>query len=155
MSSVQESLAQFAKPFGISLPENIIWQGKQAFLVPPEVQAVADQIDGSPFAIGLPLGEADKKGFRPSFALLDLLKETENKITIMNEAEWLFTCGRDIFLDKVKAKGKLKEVFLVVNEQGVVLGLAKKEQKGKNLIYKNLFDRGDFLRREEKRKKKR
>lgn len=152
---MQELLEQFAKPFDVQLPTNIVWKGKRAYVVPKRLQEVAERIKADPFSLGLPLGEVTSKGFKPSFALLDLCKDTNNKITIQNEAEWLFTCGRDIFPEKVMDKGELRDTFLVVNEQGFVLGLAKKEQKGKNLIYKNLLDRGDFLRREEKRKKKR
>ena len=149
---VEGQLKRFVEPFGIDLPEGITIQGKKAYLVPDRVKKVAEEIDKEPFSLGLPLGEATNKGFRASFALLDLLKGSKNKVVIKDDAVWLFTCGRDVFSKKVLSEEKPEKTFLVCNKRGDVLGLGTKGGQG---MVKNILDRGDFLRREEKRKKRR
>lgn len=144
---------KYAERFGIKLEGNIVLKGKKEYLVPGTVQALADKIPLEPFSLGVPLGEVSDKGFKATFALLDLLKETKNHIIISDEAEWFFTCGRDVFMDKIVSEGELNPPFLVMNEHKEVLGLGRKEKDGKKEIIKNLFDRGDFLRREQKKKK--
>jgi ribosome biogenesis protein Nip4 len=148
MIDITKELEEFMKKFGLALPENLLIIKKEIFLVPKEVKESIDQMNIQPESAGLPLGELKKNGFRPSFALLDLCKESDNKISINKEAEWLFTCGRDVFMNNIIRQGKLKTVFLVTNTKGEVLGLGKKEGTGKQAIIKNLLDRGDFLRRE-------
>lgn len=150
---VKQQAQIFLDNFGVKLPLEAKVVGKQLFHVPVKIGELANQIPLDPFSIGLMLGEAKSRRFVPSFALLDLCKGSENRVVIANDAQWLFLCGRDIFLDNVLRKGKLNEQFLVVNEQGEVLGLGCFAQvKGKRLL-KNVFDRGDFLRREERKKK--
>lgn len=144
---------KYAERFGIKLEGNIVLKGKKEYLVPGTVQALADKIPLEPFSLGVPLGEVSDKGFKATFALLDLLKETKNHIIISDEAEWFFTCGRDVFMDKIVSEGELNPPCLIMNEHKEVLGLGRKERDGKKEIIKNLFDRGDFLRREQKKKK--
>ncbi|MFP4524462.1 MAG: hypothetical protein ACLFO2_04100 [Candidatus Woesearchaeota archaeon] len=148
---VEEQLQQFVEPFGIRLPAGVITQGKKAYLVPERVKKVAEQIDKEPFSLGLPLGEATNKRFRASFGLLDLLKDSKNKVVIKDDAVWLFTCGRDVFSKKVHSEDEPKKTFLVCDRRGDVLGLGTKDKGG---MVKNILDRGDFLRREEKRKRR-
>ncbi|MFT4260964.1 MAG: hypothetical protein ACMXX9_00855 [Candidatus Woesearchaeota archaeon] len=101
-------------------------------------------VEGRIVSMGLVLG-VKKKNFVPSLYLLEkIAKETDNKIFVNDKAEWLFLCGRDVFLNNVIEDNSSSELFLVQNARDENLGLAKK--KG-NLI-KNIVDRGDFLRRE-------
>lgn len=142
---------KYAKRFGIVLEGDVVVKGKKEYLVSKDVQAMADKIPLEPFSLGLPLGEMSDKGFKASFALLDMLKESDNHIIVSDDAEWFFTCGRDVFMDKVMYEGELQSPFLVLNQRKEVLGLGRKEKDGKKEIIKNLFDRGDFLRREQKK----
>ncbi|MBD3209603.1 hypothetical protein GF367_04280 [Candidatus Woesearchaeota archaeon] len=150
--TVETALQALVKDYGMRLPENVVYRGKKAFLVPEHVQEITRRIDLEPFSAGLPLGEMTSKGFKPSFALLDLLQKSKNRIIIADDVEWLFTCGRDVFMNKVLYEGELKKTFLVTNKKGEVLGLGRKQKKGKQVFIKNLYDRGDFLRRENKKK---
>ncbi|MBN1275826.1 hypothetical protein JXA12_06085 [Candidatus Woesearchaeota archaeon] len=152
--NTEESLREFMGPFGVAVPEGVVCRGRRAYLVPESVRVVASKVKLEPFSIGLPLGESTVRGFKPSFALLDLMRKSRNRVIVSDDAEWLFTCGRDVFPEKVLYEGELKEVFLVTNKQGEVLGLGRKEMRGKKALVKNLYDRGDFLRREEKRKRR-
>lgn len=146
-------LITFAKPFNTPLPENMILaKGKRYYLVPKNVAKTLPAQE--PFSIGLPLGEDTPRGFAPSFALLDLLKTSTNKIVITPEAEWLFTCGRDVFGENVTQDTARSEPFLVTNTHGEVVGLGRRVKQGKKLIIKNILDRGDYLRREEPHRKK-
>lgn len=92
---------------------------------------------------------SEKGFFEPSLFLLELLSgRTKNKVFVNEEAEWLFLCGRNVFLDNILKDASKEKVFLVQNEKDENLGLGiKTKVKGKKVI-KNLLDRGDFLRRE-------
>lgn len=150
---VREAAEKFVKKFKVDFPSNVIVKGKRLYLASKELQDFLADVPLDSFSVGLPLGELSTKGFMPSLALLDLLKDSENKLVIKDDAEWLFTCGRDIFADKVLRKGDhLKEPFLIVNKKNEVLGLGKFDHSDKKGTILNVMDRGDFLRREEKRK---
>ena len=138
-----ESLAacqQFCKPYGVPLPVDVFARGRYVFLATEKVHELVDEQGLDPFCVGLLLGEAKPKQFLPSFALLDLLKDSDNRVVIADEAVWLFTCGRD--------------VFMVKDKHGAVWGLGSLAKEGKNAFVKNVFDRGDYLRREERKKRK-
>lgn len=109
-----------------------------------EVLEGMNKFDGIVVSKGLSLG-IQKKNFKPSLYLLEKIsKLSENKIFINDKAEWLFLCGRDVFLDNVVEDNSSNKLFLVQNCRDENLGLGMK--KG-NLIL-NIIDRGDFLRRE-------
>lgn len=148
------SLKSFLRPFGVPVPVSLRVFGRQVFMLSDELEGVVDKVPLQPFCAGVPLGEVSAKGFQPSLALLDLCKSSPNHIVIADEAEWLFTCGRDVFLDNIVSKGELKDSFLVLNARGDVLGLGRFDGSGKKRIVKNLFDRGDFLRREKQKRRR-
>ena len=90
---------------------------------------------------GLFLGK-EKKQFVPSVYLLQKLAEVSDKKVWLNEKdEWRFICKKDI---SIISNQKNKEFILVINKYNECLGYGIDE---KNNI-KNLFDIGDFLRRE-------
>jgi ribosome biogenesis protein Nip4 len=150
--SVEDSLKKFVKHFGVVLDARVVVRGKRAYHVPLAVEEVVGGVKGEAYQLGVPLGELTSKGFVPSFELLDRLKDSENKVVIGEDAVWLFLCGRDIFEVNVSEDSSTAEQFLVTNEQGEVLGLGSwSAHRGKRVV-KNVLDRGDFLRREDKRK---
>ncbi|MCX6711377.1 MAG: hypothetical protein NTZ02_04810 [Candidatus Woesearchaeota archaeon] len=73
-----------------------------------------------------------------------------NYVIVNERAEWLFLCGRDIFKEGIVRKSLSRGNALVLNERMECLGYGKTETKGSQVI-KNIFDLGDFLRRERKR----
>lgn len=73
-----------------------------------------------------------------------------NYVVVNEKAEWLFLCGRDIFKDGIVKKSLTIGNALVLNEKGECIGYGK-IKSDRSQIIKNIFDLGDFLRRERKR----
>jgi ribosome biogenesis protein Nip4 len=113
------------------------------YFVPEGVPHINDALSE-----GMLLGREDDD-FKPSLFLLETLsKKSKNKIFINDKAEWLFLCGRDVFLESIERDDSTDDVFLVQNELDENLGYGKKVRiRGKEIV-KNMLDRGDFLRRE-------
>lgn len=72
-----------------------------------------------------------------------------NYVVVNEKAEWLFLCGRDIFKDGIVKKSLTQGNVLVVNEKNECIGYGK-IKSDRSQIIKNIFDLGDFLRRERK-----
>lgn len=107
---------------------------------------------------GLYLGKIKEGKLHPSTTLLSIIaKKAANKVILDNKASWLFICGRDIFRNRIlrvegsKQKGNRT---LILNNFGDCLGYGKiivnldKKSKMDEVVIKNIFDIGDFLRRE-------
>jgi ribosome biogenesis protein Nip4 len=156
MQGPLDDLKAFMKGFGVEIPKSVVVKGRRLYLAPDAVKTLVERTKAEPFSIGLPLGESTHKGFAPSVALLDFLKPSENRIVITDEAEWLFTCGRDVLPRSILENSATSNPFLVVNARGEVVGIGRRGRKDKGEdIVENVLDRGDFLRREEHRKKNR
>jgi ribosome biogenesis protein Nip4 len=94
----------------------------------------------------------EKQVFVPSPWILEKVASCEgtNKIHVDRETGWLFLCGRDVFeknFKKVDGELNLGTFFLVLTE-GNCLGYGKIETFNNILILRNIYDLGDFLRRE-------
>ncbi len=145
-------IKEFIKNFTDFEIENIRKVGKQFYQQSPEISKVVDAMDEYPTSAGLFLGEIQKNIFIPSPNLLNIIALHSTKRIILNEkSAWLFVCGRDIFIEGVVERSFEKGAVLVLNEQREILGTAIKD--GKN--YKNLYDIGSMLRREQKKGKRR
>ncbi|MFT4311981.1 MAG: hypothetical protein ACMXYF_02025 [Candidatus Woesearchaeota archaeon] len=81
-------------------------------------------------------------------AILGLLDSCPS-IRITKKAEWLFLCGRDIFVENVLTSPIPKGFVLVRDDNENILGLAKQEKD----IMKNILDKGHYIRRELKKRK--
>jgi ribosome biogenesis protein Nip4 len=120
------------------------------FVVGPEVVAqIGDR--GRLVYVGKLLGRT-RGEFIPSASLLRELGKLRgpNKIWVDERVGWLFACGRDIFAESIiKSEGELTEgaCFLVML-LGDCLGYGRVEKSEERMILKNIFDIGDFLRRE-------
>jgi ribosome biogenesis protein Nip4 len=120
------------------------------FAVAPEVAAQIHDRGRMVFAgklLGRTMGE-----FIPGASLLHELGKMEgpHKVWVDERVGWLFACGRDVFAENiVKSEGKLAEgaCFLVMMG-GDCLGYGRVETQGGKTILMNVFDVGDFLRRE-------
>jgi ribosome biogenesis protein Nip4 len=109
------------------------------------------------FYAGVYLGEIKNEKFFPSFILLRMIAAEEkiNKIVVDEKTAWLFICGRDIFKRGIlKTLGSKKEgaYTLILNQYGECLGFGRithnLDQEKRGVAVKNIFDIGDFLRRE-------
>lgn len=100
---------------------------------------------------GLYLGQ-DKRWFVPSSLLLRKLgqEEATRKAVVDRDAAWLFVVGKDIFEENVKeVKGDIKlGGYCLVMFNGGCIGYGRYETSGSRRVIKNMFDLGDFLRRE-------
>ena len=98
-----------------------------------------------------------RREFIPSAPLLRKLGDIEgpNKIWVDEDVGWLFTCGRDVFAENIlRAKGDLvdgKYFLVMLGEDCLGYGVIEECEKG--MILRNIFDIGDFLRRERGRSK--
>ncbi len=93
-----------------------------------------------------------REEFAPGAGLLRELCKLEgpHKAWVNERVGWLFACGRDVFVDSITRKeGKLTEGsgFLVMMGDDC-LGYGKVETRQGKTIIRNVFDVGDFLRRE-------
>jgi ribosome biogenesis protein Nip4 len=141
-----KSIEEFLKIFDVDI--SYVKKGKHYYLKNEELDFFLKNTNQDPFAISLILG-SQETFFQPSLFLLESVsKKTKNKIFINDQAEWLFLCGRDVFMQSIEKNNSSNQVFLVQNFKDENLGLGFKTKfKGKPII-KNLMDRGDFLRRE-------
>jgi len=141
-------LNSFTKKFTDKKIEDVILNRDVYYLVNPELRGIKNIVSENEFSMGIPLGKKGKQ-FEPSAFLLELLSGmSDNKLFVNQKAEWLFLCERDVFPESIikdNARGKL---FLVQNERDENLGLGRKVKKDNKLLIQNVFDRGDFLRRE-------
>ncbi len=120
------------------------------FVADPEVAAqIRDR--GRLVYVGRLLGRT-RGEFIPGAGLLHELgrREGPHKVWVDERVGWLFACGRDVFAESIlRSEGELAEgtCFLVMLG-GDCLGYGRLESQGEKTILKNIFDIGDFLRRE-------
>jgi len=120
------------------------------FVVGPEVAAhLRDR--GRLIYSGKLLGRT-KAEFIPAAGLLRELGRMEepHKAWVDERVGWLFACGRDVFGESIlRSEGELAEgtCFLVMMG-GDCLGYGIVETSGGRTMLRNVFDIGDFLRRE-------
>jgi 60S ribosome subunit biogenesis protein NIP7 len=129
---------------------------KKSFLAGKELVDLMEKIKQKegldPESIGIFLGEVVRKEFKPSLALLDLIaKSSDRKVFVDEKAEWLFLCGKDIFKSSVIKRNAKAGLVLVQNKNDENLGYGKLVRRG-DVFVKNILDRGDFLRRERRKK---
>lgn len=120
------------------------------FIVNPEVAARIHDRSRMIYAGNL-LGRT-KREFIPGASLLRELGKMKgpNKVWVDDRVGWLFVCGRDIFEESiVRAEGVLEEgTFFLVMLGDDCLGYVRIETQDGRRLLRNIFDLGDFLRRE-------
>ena len=94
----------------------------------------------------------DRRLFQPSSLLLEVLaaEPGTHKARVARKAAWLFVCGKDLFEESVEDAEPelvLGAHYLVVHG-GRCIGYGRYETAGARRVIRNLFDLGDFLRRE-------
>lgn len=108
-----------------------------------------------PVFIGYCLGKKKGSQFLPSVGWLDQIAVQYQKAVMVDaKTEWLFICGRDIFnVQEVLGSPEENELVLVLNRFKECIGIAQytTSPNKKNPI-RHVYDIGDYLRRERKRK---
>lgn len=94
----------------------------------------------------------DRRAFEPSSILLDQLgrEEETRKVCVNRKIGWLFICGKDVFAENVinfEGGQELGKHYLVMFGEDC-LGYGRYETSNDIQVIRNLFDIGDFLRRE-------
>jgi len=144
----------FIKKFGIKKGFKDVLEIKGSYyLIKGELEEIQQHIDQKPFCGGIYLGKKKIDWFIPGMYVLEWLnKRTKQKITVDDNAAWLFVCRRDLFAQGIisdTSKLKKNGLVLVLNKEEECLGYGKIVQG--RIFIKNMFDIGDFLRREKKK----
>ena len=127
---------------------------REYFSVPANLEKISLSIKTRPEFAGIPLGREKGKIFAPSLYLLQkLIAISGKKIQVDNKGEWMFICGKDVFgksVTKSSNEQKTDDLVLVENQYCECLGYGKivAELTQKGVVVKNIFDIGDFLRRQ-------
>lgn len=148
----------FLKKIGVKpefkLDGEILKLGNKYYLVTKELSETIKKNRERPKSVGMLLGVEDRKKFKPSVAFLQMIsKETDKKIVVDKQLEWLFLCGRDIMGQSVIKSSVGKGLALVQDQKDNTLGLANvlgPLEDSDKIYATNLLDLGDFLRREKK-----
>ncbi|MEM1563711.1 MAG: hypothetical protein QW161_03440 [Candidatus Bathyarchaeia archaeon] len=151
-------IEDFARLFGakLSLEKGLVIKRKNKFfLLGSSLEKLAEKRGNWLFA-GIYLGKIEDGKFFPSFPLLFMIADqAQNKVVVDDKAAWLFVCGRDLFKEGIlEAYGlRSKGVYtLIFNRYGECLGFGRIErgldEAKSGTVIKNIFDIGDFLRRE-------
>ncbi|MCF7798348.1 hypothetical protein K9M74_00425 [Candidatus Woesearchaeota archaeon] len=116
---------------------------KAVYMPHSSAQPLLEKTPEEPVATGLFLGTRNKHHFTPSINLLRLITpHTSQKIVLNEKAAWLFVCGRDAFPNNVLSGDMDAKQVIVQNEEGEVLGMAKKTPE----FYKNIVHAGQLLK---------
>jgi ribosome biogenesis protein Nip4 len=120
------------------------------FALDPALRGLLRVREGLVYA-GRYLGR-DRRLFQPSALLLEALagEAGTRKVHVGREVAWLFVCGRDLFEESVEGVdgGLALGGYYLVVYGGRCVGYGRYETAGDKRIIRNLFDLGDFLRRE-------
>ena len=156
---VEHFLIQFGiKRFNKGLKE-IYVQDSKYYLISSQINNILIKTK-KPFTVGTYIGKARGKQFFPSVNLLNMIRsEARNKVWVDDKTAWLFVCGRDLFSEGIKTSTKCVYkgiITLILNKSDEVLGFGKADKKltEKGVVIRNIFDIGDFLRRERRKGRK-
>ena len=130
--------------------EDVLKLNNKRFLLQPDQADLILRKDKLVYA-GKLLGK-DRRYFQPSSILLSELaiEEETRKVHVGRDTGWLFVCGKDIFEENIElVDGELAlGLHYLVLFEGECLGYGQYVESGGIRVIKNLFDIGDFLRRE-------
>jgi ribosome biogenesis protein Nip4 len=133
-------------------PTKVVRINNRSFTLDSELERVLHQKKSLTYA-GRYLGK-DRRRFEPSSILLQELinEEATHKIKVDRDTAWLFVCGNDIFeehLIPIVGDLQLGQYYLVLFN-GRCIGYGRYESSAGIKVLKNLFDIGDFIRREQR-----
>jgi ribosome biogenesis protein Nip4 len=137
----------------------VLRSGRNFFYADKRLIDIKNSVKQDVFSLGIFLGE-EKNHFEPSPACIDIISKMpgaqKRKIFINKKAEWLFLCGRAVLEQSIaKNPNNLGEgSVLVQNEQDENLGYGFFKQEGKDLVIRNILDKGKYLRMDERGRRK-
>jgi|SRR3989344_664143 len=148
---------QFASQFAVNLDDSkLVKIGKHYYYADKSLSEIRSKITRDVFSLGIYLGEQDKH-FNPSPGFIDILAKlaSKRKVFVNKKAEGLFLYGRNILLDSIsKNPENIREgIVLVQNEKDENLGYGLFQTQGKDIVVKNLLDKGWYLRKEQRKRK--
>ncbi len=141
-------LDRFLSQVGSSYqPEDVFRVNNLRFTDPIDVKLQRDKVVYNGFYLG-----QNKKWFQPSSLLLQKLgnEDSTRKCFLGRDAAWLFVVGKDVFEENVERftdNVELGNYCLVMFGEDCI-GYGRYETSGNRRVIKNMFDLGDFLRRE-------
>lgn len=113
--------------------------------------SLESSIDSELLYTGMYLGQ-NKQRFEPSSILLQKLSEEAgtHKVYVNREIAWLFVVGKDIFDENIlyRTDGVRLGGYCLVMFNDHCIGYGRYESSREHKVVKNLYDIGDFLRRE-------
>ncbi len=96
----------------------------------------------------------NRRRFEPGSPFLQLLAADDmtRKVHLDRDAAWLFVCGRDIFEENIMRVEGVLELggYYLVMFDGRCIGYGRFETSAGIHVIRNLFDLGDFIRREDR-----
>lgn len=122
-----------------NIPEHIK-EGRKLTLKHQEIENFVKNHHETPFSKTAFLGKQEKE-LKPSNYLVTNLHVDKNFIKVDEEKEWLFLCGRDIFI-KLADPEKLNKKIIIKNKFDENIGIALVQ---KNML-KNVLDIGTYIR---------
>ena len=141
-------LRRFLRDMGSSYePLDVVNINNKRFTATPELPIeVPEQV-----YTGFYLGQ-NKQRFIPSSLLLQKLAEEAetHKVNVNRETAWLFVVGKDIFDENIfkRTDGVRLGGYCLVMFGDHCIGYGRYESSRDIRVVKNLYDVGDFLRRE-------
>lgn len=135
---------------------NILQLRSDFYLVSDELMKIMRKTGHNTCFAGIYLGKK-KKNFLPGLYLLKKLAEkSKNRVTVNEKGAWMFICGKHIYAKSVTSfnpKLRINDFVLVMNQHDECLGYGKMINRfdSKKVAVQNIFDIGDFVRRERKR----
>lgn len=143
-------LKRFLEQVGSKMDPEALKIDSKRFTLSPELGRRRFSRENLVYA-GTYLGR-NRRLFEPGSPLLQVLaaEEGTGKVHLDRDAAWLFVCGRDVFEENVKRVEGVLELggYYLVMFDGRCVGYGRYETSAGIRVIRNLFDLGDFLRRE-------
>ncbi len=144
-------LKRFLEQVGSKMDPEVLMIDSKRFTLNQELKRRQFSRKGLVYA-GTYLGW-NKRLFEPGSPILQMLAAEENtrKVHLDRDTAWLFVCGRDVFEDNIERVESVLELgghYLVMFD-GRCIGYGRFETSAGIRVIRNLFDLGDFLRRED------
>jgi ribosome biogenesis protein Nip4 len=144
-------LRRFLKQVGSNLDPDALMIDSKRFTLSQEMRRHGFSRENLVYA-GTYLGR-NRRRFEPGSPLLQMLaaEEGTRKVHLDRDAAWLFVCGRDIFEENIRRVEDALELggYYLVMFDGRCIGYGRFETSTGIHVIRNLFDLGDFLRRED------
>lgn len=143
-------LRKFLKQVGSKMDPDVLMIDSKRFTLSQELERHRFSREHLVYA-GTYLGR-NRRRFEPGSPLLQMLaaEEATRKVHLDRDAAWLFVCGRDIFEENIEGVEGALELggYYLVMFDGRCVGYGRFETSAGIHVIRNLFDLGDFLRRE-------